>query len=89
MIKAKGYTCEWQKCLVFFGEVIVRDSQELEVFSYNAMNCAVIVPKSVKGMNCSEPRGGMLCHSSAACEGRETLEAQNDVKPNALQRKIK
>lgn len=63
--------------------------KNLRFFSYNAMNCALIEPKSVKGIKCSKARGGMLSHSSAACEGRETLEAQNDVKPNALQRKIK
>lgn len=33
----------------FFGEVIVRDSQELQFFSCNAMNYALIDPKSVKG----------------------------------------
>lgn len=38
------------KFFFFFGEVIVRDSQELAFFLCNAMNCALIDPESVKGI---------------------------------------
>lgn len=75
--------------LVFFVKLLSKIVKNLGFFSCNAMNCALIDPKSLKGINCSKPRAGTLCHCSAACDGRETLEAQNDVKPNALQRKIK